>query len=57
MSLEGVVGPGFKHGSSDSFRVKALKNVECIDSEEVDCFSGLYFIWNRTLIFFDSIYQ
>ena len=46
-----MAGPGFKPGSSDSSRVKALKNVECTDSEEIDCFSGLYFISNRTLIF------
>lgn len=55
MSLEKVVGPGFEPGSSISSMVKALKNVECIiNSEEIYCFSGLYFMWTRTFIFFFS---
>lgn len=52
MSLERMIGPGLEPGSSNSSRVIALKNVECMNSEEIYCFSVLYFMWNRTLVFF-----
>lgn len=40
MTSEGVVGPGFELGSSKSSRESALKNVDCIHSEEIYCVSG-----------------
>lgn len=45
-----MIGSGFEPGSSNSSRVIELKNVECINSEEIYCFSVLYFMWNRTLV-------
>lgn len=51
MSLERVVGSGFEPGCSNSSRKKALKTIECINLEEIYCFSVFYFMWNRTLIF------
>lgn len=52
MSLERGVGLEFEPGSSDSTKVKALKKVECIHSEEIHCFSGFCFMWAWTLLLF-----